>query len=79
MTYGFRLRFFLHGPRLKTDAFSERLQLADGREITLAATWPDVKLCDTRDLKLTGGGFERQANAEACGRRLRKRARGIDG
>ena len=71
MTFGFRLRFFSNGPRIDSDAESIDIELSDGRTVKLAPTWPDTKLRDARDLKLSGPGFATRDEAQRCGERLR--------
>jgi hypothetical protein len=74
MTFAFRLRFILHGPRIGTAERSVPFQLSDGVELVLAATHNDP-LQDTHDLNVVGRGFPTHEAATMCGERFRSALR----
>jgi hypothetical protein len=71
-TYGFRLRFYIHGPTLNTEEKSVEIALPDGNVVTLSsARTPDSPLSDARELQLRGTGLTSSDEATRCGERLR--------
>ena len=74
-TYGFRLRFFVHGPFLDTDESSLELALPDGAVVTVLASDRGQPLRDVNDLQIRGQGFASAEEARACGERLRNAIR----
>jgi hypothetical protein len=74
-TFGFRLRFFIHGPFIDSEAESLSLSLPDGHSVILSAVHSGGALRNANELQVRASGFDTSEAALQCGERLRNAIR----
>jgi len=70
-TFGFRLRFFLHGTGVGTHSDLIEVPI-DGHKIVLRAADAGASISAAKELELRGTGFPDRETAEAIGQRLKR-------